>query len=124
MIRQHSPALRKADATSASTGHGVWGGVALPKLGRYKHRLSTEEKAARRKIKAYTNNMIRRGHIKRRTCCEACGSRFLVQGHHVHYEFPIELLWLCKTCHEDMHNFGIPRSPGLKTEFAVKLIGA
>jgi len=43
------------------------------------------------------NHAIERGDIKRLPC-ENCGME-PAEGHHVDYNKPLEVTWLCKNCH-------------------------
>lgn len=42
---------------------------------------------------------IKSGNLVRPECCTKCGERKKVQGHHRDYSKPLEVLWLCWTCH-------------------------
>lgn len=46
------------------------------------------------------------GKIKRLPC-EVCGDK-KSQGHHEDYSKPLEVIWLCRTHHEDRHRKPIP----------------
>lgn len=37
--------------------------------------------------------------------CQDCGIRCVPDGHHHDYSKPIEVAWLCKTCHGETHGF-------------------
>lgn len=45
------------------------------------------------------NSAVRRGIIERPTACERCRGEGAVQGHHDDYAKPLEVRWLCATCH-------------------------
>lgn len=42
---------------------------------------------------------INHGEIKRETTCEQCGSDRRVEGHHDDYSKPLDVRWLCRSCH-------------------------
>lgn len=54
------------------------------------------------KSKNIVNNAIRDGKIKREPC-ELCGSIFNIHGHHENYTKPLEIIWLCRRHHVDLH---------------------
>ena len=35
--------------------------------------------------------------------CLFCGDKFSVQGHHENYSKPLDVLWLCRSHHADLH---------------------
>ena len=46
---------------------------------------------------------IEAGKIKRQTVCVKCGSNYRVEAHHEDYSRPIDVIWLCDTCHKNRH---------------------
>ena len=56
------------------------------------------------KTKAHysVNNRIYRGLIKKQPC-EKCGSIENINAHHDNYTKPLEVRWLCCTCHRAEH---------------------
>ncbi len=63
----------------------------------------------RHKMKDYTNyghviaNAIREGIITRPKYCSKCGNGGRISGHHPDYSNPLEVVWLCGTCHLQEH---------------------
>jgi hypothetical protein len=50
------------------------------------------------------NHAIKDGRIIRPGICERCGnSSQVIEGHHFDYEKPLEVLWLCHSCHQEIH---------------------
>lgn len=47
------------------------------------------------------NQAVRRGHVERMPC-EICGDA-KVDGHHEDYSKPLEVMWLCRKHHTDLH---------------------
>lgn len=47
------------------------------------------------------NRAIKIGKITRMPC-EKCGNK-KSEGHHSDYEKPLDVIWLCKKCHEELH---------------------
>lgn len=50
------------------------------------------------------NNRIRDGHIEKPDTCQECGDGGRIHGHHEDYSKPLEIDWLCATCHAKRHN--------------------
>ena len=49
------------------------------------------------------NNKVRSGDILKANCCECCGENKKLHGHHDDYAKPLEVRWLCATCHGEWH---------------------
>jgi hypothetical protein len=46
------------------------------------------------------NNALRKGKIQVKTECESCGrSNTTLHKHHTDYAKPLEVIWLCPSCH-------------------------
>jgi hypothetical protein len=58
--------------------------------------------AQRRKANArsYAGTYLRRGKLQR-SVCEGCGA--VAEMHHDDYDKPLEVRWLCRSCHLDEH---------------------
>ena len=52
------------------------------------------------------NNAITAGKLVRQPC-QNCPSTKQAQGHHESYEkeFWLDVIWLCKTCHDELHRY-------------------
>jgi hypothetical protein len=46
---------------------------------------------------------VRRGELHRPGRCEKCGIKCRPHGHHASYDKPLEVQWLCSTCHTREH---------------------
>lgn len=57
------------------------------------------------KIKAHQAVYIvtRNGSLKRSAFCEICRLPAKTHGHHVDYTKPLEIEWLCRKCHVEVH---------------------
>ena len=65
----------------------------------------------RANARAYANTYLRRGKLKREPCfvCQSTSS----QMHHPDYSRPLEIMWLCRPCHMEMHPHpGRKKGPG------------
>lgn len=62
--------------------------------------------AARRQMAvayAVYNAALREGLLIRPSCCSACGKRGKIDGHHADYSKPLDVEWLCRSCHTAVH---------------------
>lgn len=69
---------------------------------RPKHREMSSEARRRANARAYARVYEQRGKLKREPC-EVCGATEQVQKHHDDYGKPLQVRWLCFTCHLDEH---------------------
>jgi len=53
------------------------------------------------RARADLHNALRRGVIKRGVC-EKCGAK-KTDGHHDNYKKPLEVRWLCRLHHKELH---------------------
>ena len=49
------------------------------------------------------HNKLRGSKLKRSIFCEECELPAKTEGHHPDYNKPLEVKWLCKTCHTEAH---------------------
>lgn len=57
-------------------------------------------------------NAVMRGKIVKPMACELCNRIAPLHGHHQDYSRPLEVQWLCVTCHEEKHHGNALRSSG------------
>jgi len=55
------------------------------------------------KARCAVNNAIRDGKIARGTECYFCGSAGSLHAHHEDYDHPLDVRWLCPSCHGKLH---------------------
>ena len=70
-----------------------------------KRSLYNQYKKNRKKIIArnMVNHNVRVGKLIKPEHCSRCGDTRNIQGHHPDYNKPLEVLWLCSSCHSDEH---------------------
>ena len=61
----------------------------------------TEEQKMKGNARAYLHTYVKRGKVKRKPC-QVCGSVF-AHAHHEDYSKPLEVEWLCKKHHLQLH---------------------
>ena len=49
------------------------------------------------------SNAVRAGKIVAPEICSRCGEAGLIDGHHPDYDKPLEVIWLCRSCHVEAH---------------------
>ena len=49
------------------------------------------------------SNAIRNKRVIRSGSCWHCGSTDRIEGHHVSYDLPLDVVWLCRSCHCKIH---------------------
>lgn len=64
------------------------------------HKLTDEQKK-KDNCRSYANSYLKRGNLIR-TPCEHCGE-VKSQMHHPDYDKPLEIIWLCRQCHMELH---------------------
>ncbi len=57
----------------------------------------------KRKVKNALYYAIKTGKIERSDRCSNCGIKCKPDGHHSDYNRPLEVIWLCKECHINLH---------------------
>jgi len=70
------------------------------KATRPKHSQMKSERRLKANARAYTNEYIRRGKLVKSIC--VCGNTN-VEAHHEDYSKPLEVVWLCRSCHMKRH---------------------
>ena len=50
-----------------------------------------------------TSNAIRDGRLERPDACSSCGITCKPEAHHEDYSSPLDVCWLCRSCHCKLH---------------------
>lgn len=63
------------------------------------------EKIIPKKYKAHSivNEALKTGKLKKPNKCSNCNQEKNVQAHHEDYNKPLEIIWLCVSCHSQLH---------------------
>jgi len=64
---------------------------------------STEAGRMRRKAREAFKYAVRKGRLVRPDRCSKCGVVGAVEGHHDDYTHPLQVTWLCSSCHLAHH---------------------
>lgn len=59
---------------------------------------------SKRAAYAAVQKAIKDGRLVRSSTCEKCGNTKHLQAHHNDYSKPLEVEWLCRSCHTKHHN--------------------
>lgn len=53
-------------------------------------------------------NAIRDGRLIPAACCSVCNLTEKIEGHHDDYTKPLDVRWLCESCHKEWHRYNKP----------------
>lgn len=53
---------------------------------------------------------VKTGKVHKSGSCEMCGKQCFTYGHHYDYSKPLEVTWLCRKCHANIHHSTKPLS--------------
>lgn len=87
---------------------------------RPKHSQLSQEARLKANCRAAANVYLKRGVIKRAKCW-ICGET--AQMHHEDYRYPLLVVWLCKTHHDEHHRFNGSFPSNAFAPITVKRIG-
>jgi len=63
-----------------------------------------------RKAQQQFGNALRSGRVEKQYICSVCDSDRIVEGHHDDYCEPLNVRWLCSTCHNKWHKHNTPKN--------------
>jgi|WetSurMetagenome_2_1015567.scaffolds.fasta_scaffold372905_2 hypothetical protein len=91
----------------------------MQKLGKYNRGNRTAQgkryrKKYHEKVTAHRllYNAIQLKIIKKPKKCSICLKNKKLVGHHIDYNKPLEIIWVCYDCHNKIHNKTIPKTGG------------
>lgn len=64
---------------------------------------SRPEEHYKRTARHILENEVSSGRMVRPTVCSRCGCECVPQAHHTDYTEPLNVVWLCDTCHRKEH---------------------
>ncbi len=75
---------------------------------KFKERERNTPPASPKKVLARSilNGAVKSGKLKKPQYCAVCGVNRRINGHHVDYDKPLEVEWLCPLCHAERHRLG------------------
>ncbi len=63
----------------------------------------TVSKEIRQRAGRILQTALRKGELVKPSKCEACHGKQYIMAHHPDYEQPLEVLWVCSSCHKKLH---------------------
>ena len=64
---------------------------------------SIEKYKEKQKAREVLNYAVKSGKVEKATNCEVCKEEKRLHGHHDDYSKPLEVRWVCRSCHADIH---------------------
>ena len=62
-----------------------------------------EKNAEKRRASSAVNDAVRYGKLIKPDACSKCGRVSRIHGHHPDYSKPLDVVWLCRSCHIAEH---------------------
>jgi hypothetical protein len=56
-----------------------------------------------RNVQAAVHRAVKKGLLKKPCRCSFCGREAQLYGHHIDYDEPLNVVWLCRQCHRRIH---------------------
>lgn len=85
--------------TYAQTKEGKEAVKRAQKKYRASEQYSIKQNARKKVLRA-----VKSGKLIKPECCTDCGQLLPLEAHHTDYSKPLEVQWLCKSCHENVHH--------------------
>jgi len=64
-----------------------------------------EHKKFIKAIHSQVNQAVKDGTLHKAKHCEVCASATYLEGHHADYNFPMDVIWVCRKCHRSIHKY-------------------
>lgn len=87
-------------------------------IGRFKKYVMNNPDKYKAHIKL--RSAVSRGSILKPSNCQICSilcSKPSLQAHHNNYDRPLDVIWVCPRCHNDIHRKILNKSKGIQTPF-------
>jgi hypothetical protein len=65
----------------------------------------------RKRVAANVATALQSGRLTKSESCETCGRQERNSGHHASYSKPLEIIWLCRRCHDQADDAARAMSP-------------
>lgn len=65
----------------------------------------------RKQARLAVHRAIRHGNLLKPECCDLCSQNAKTDAHHIDYGKPLDVKWLCRTCHGIAHTEGHEWNP-------------
>lgn len=66
--------------------------------------MSTERQRKMAAAHARVKYNVDHGKLRKPKSCWLCGGQRFIDAHHWDYDYPLEIVWLCRTCHSRTHH--------------------
>jgi len=73
------------------------------RLGLSKQRADQLLNPSKHRARQLLNSALKRGDIVSGKLCSLCEEHHETEAHHLNYEYPLAVIWLCRTCHNTLH---------------------
>ena len=105
LCSRHYDKLRVYGDPLAGRSHDMTLGITTlaNKLGVSRQRAEQLLKPERAKAREKVSIAVKQGHLIRPQFCMICQSPGLVAAHHIRYDWPLAVIWLCPKCHAEIH---------------------
>ena len=91
---------REASRAKAKAWRSAKPGWSRDYYRKYKRRAGVKAKL---RARGAVKRALARRILVRPSACERCGTEGRVQAHHADYRRPLEVTWICRTCHGQEH---------------------
>jgi hypothetical protein len=98
--RRYDRSPKRAAAKRDSIAKDPKGHALMASKSRSKWSANNQHKVEAHKI---LSAAIARGTLHKPDICSKCGATGDIAGHHEDYTKPLEVVWLCKLCHGELH---------------------
>lgn len=76
-------------------------------------------RAAKDRARSSVSYHVSAGNVTRPDRCERCNLIGPVDGHHEDYTRPLDVAWLCKSCHNAEHRPEVAKEPKAKVTLTI-----